>query len=217
MSAAKSDPAKHCPAKSARPFVLCLTGSLGMGKSTAARFFAEAGVPVHDLDAAVHALYEGEAVPAIERAFPGSTSGGKVDRPKLASMVLSDKAALARLEAIVHPLVAVSTERFLAQAQVSGAAMVVLDVPLLFEASLDCRCDAIVVVSAPVEVQRRRALERPGMNEEKFAALLAKQMPDAEKRKRADFILDSSGSFDYARSQVRDILRAVSKMSRRRP
>ncbi len=149
----------------------------------------------------MHALYEGEAVPAIERAFPGSTSGGKVDRPKLAAMVLSDKAALARLEAIVHPLVAVSTERFLAQAQASGAAMVVLDVPLLFEASLDCRCDAIVVVSAPAEIQRRRALERPGMNEEKFAAILAKQMPDAEKRKRADFILDSSGSFDYARAK----------------
>lgn len=216
MSAAKDDPAKPRPAGNERPFVLCLTGSLGMGKSTAARFFAEAGVPVHDSDAVVHALYEGEAVPAITRAFPGSTSGGKVDRTKLAAMVLNDKAALARLEAIVHPLVAVSTERFLAQAQASGAAVVVLDVPLLFEASLECRCDAIVVVSAPAEVQRQRALERPGMNEEKFAVLLAKQMPDAEKRRRADFILDSSGSFDHARRQVRDILRAVSKMPLRR-
>jgi dephospho-CoA kinase len=216
MSAAKDEPEKASPAGSHRPFVLGLTGSLGMGKSTAARFFAEAGVPVHDSDAAVHALYEGEAVPAIERAFPGSTAGGKVDRAKLASMVLKDKAALGRLETIVHPLVAVSTERFLAQAQKSGAAVAVLDVPLLFEAGLDCRCDAIVVVSAPAEVQRQRALERPGMNEEKFAALLAKQMPDVEKRRRADFVLDSSGSFDYARSQVRDILRAVSKMPRRR-
>ncbi len=216
MSAAKDDPSKAGQTGGERPFVLCLTGSLGMGKSTAARFFAEAGVPVHDSDAVVHALYEGEAVPAIERAFPGSTAGGKVDRGKLAAIVLRDKAALARLEAIVHPLVAVSTERFLAEAQKSGAAVVVLDVPLLFEAGLDCRCDAIVVVSAPAEVQHRRALERPGMNEEKFAALLAKQLPDEEKRRRADFVLDSSGSFDYARSQVRDILRAVGTMPQRR-
>ena len=198
-----------------RPFVLCLTGSLGMGKSTAARFFAEAGVPVHDSDAVVHALYEGEAVPAIEQAFPGSTSGGKVDRAKLASLVLNDPAALARLEAIVHPLVSVSTERFLAAAQARGAAVVVLDVPLLFEIAMECRCDAVVVVTAPPEVQRQRTLERPGMTEEKFAAILAKQMPDAEKRRRADFIVDSSKDFDHARAQVRDILRAVTKMKRR--
>ncbi|MGD0024852.1 MAG: dephospho-CoA kinase, partial [Xanthobacteraceae bacterium] len=165
-------------------------------------------------DAVVHALYEGEAVPAIEQAFPGSTSGGKVDRAKLASLVLNDKAALARLEAIVHPLVSVSRERFLAAAQARGAAVVVLDVPLLFETAMDCRCDAVVVVTAPPEVQRRRALERPGMTEEKFAAILAKQMPDAEKRRRADFIVDSSKDFDHARAQVRDILRAVTKMKR---
>jgi dephospho-CoA kinase len=217
MSSEDRPPKNSPPTRGERPFVLCLTGSLGMGKSTAARFFAEAGVPLHDSDAAVHALYEDEAVAAIEQAFPGSTSGGKVDRAKLAAMVLNDGAALARLEAIVHPLVAVSTERFLREAQVAGEAVVVLDVPLLFEAGLDCRCDAVVVVSAPAEVQRRRALERPGMTEEKFAAILAKQMPDAEKRKRADFVLDSSGSFDYARSQVRDILRTVGKMPRRRP
>ena len=198
-----------------RPFVLCLTGSLGMGKSTAARFFAEAGVPVHDSDAVVHALYEGEAAAAIERAFPGSTAAGKVDRTKLAAMVLNDSAALTRLEAIVHPLVSASTEKFLADTQARGAKVVVLDVPLLFEAGLECRCDAIVVVSAPAEVQRRRALERPGMTEEKFAAILAKQLPDAEKRRRADFVLDSSKDFEYARAQVRDILRAVSKMPRR--
>jgi dephospho-CoA kinase len=202
---------------SERPFVLCLTGSLGMGKTTAARFFAEAGIPVHDSDAAVHALYEGEAVAAIEWAFPGSTQDGKVDRTRLAAMVLSDAAALARLEAIVHPLVSVSTEKFLAEAQAAGAKIVVLDVPLLFEAELECRCDAIVVVSATAEIQRRRALDRAGMTEDKFTAILGKQMPDAEKRKRADFILDSSGSFEYARSQVRDILRAVGKMSPRRP
>jgi len=205
------------PAKSGeRPFVLCLTGSLGMGKSTAARFFTEAGVPVHDSDAAVHALYEGEAVAAVEQAFPGSTSGGKVDRTKLAAMVLNDSGALAKLEAIVHPLVSGSTDKFLADAQANGAAVVVLDVPLLFEANLECRCDAVVVVSAPAEIQRRRALERPGMTEEKFAAILAKQLPDAEKRRRADFVLDSSGDFDYARAQVRDILGAVSKMPHRR-
>ena len=155
------------------PFVLCLTGSLGMGKSTAAKFFAEAGVPVHDSDAVVHALYEGEAAPLIERAFPGATAGGKVDRNKLAALVLNDRAALARLESIVHPLVFASRERFLADAQARGASVVVLDVPLLFETGAERRCDAVVVVSAPSEVQRRRAFERPGMTEEKFAALLA--------------------------------------------
>jgi dephospho-CoA kinase len=198
-----------------RPFVLCLTGSLGMGKSTAARFFAEAGVPVHDSDAAVHALYEGEAVPVIERAFPGSTADGKVDRAKLASIVLADPAALKRLEAIVHPLVGVSRDRFLAEARANGAAVVVLDVPLLFETSLERLCDAVVVVSAPDDVQRRRVLERPGMTEEKFAAIVARQTPDAEKRRRADFIVDSSRDFDHSRAQVHDILRTVAKMPRR--
>jgi dephospho-CoA kinase len=197
-----------------RPFVLCLTGSLGMGKSTVAKFFAEAGVPVHDSDAVVHALYEAEAVPVIEQAFPGATAGGKVDRGKLADMVLNDAAALARLEAIVHPLVSVAREKFLAEAQARGAAVVVLDIPLLFETAAERRCDAVVVVSAPADVQRRRALERPGMTEEKFAAILTKQTPDVEKRRRADFILDSSTDFDHGRAQVRDILRAVATMPR---
>jgi len=198
-----------------RPFVLCLTGSLGMGKSRTAQFFAEAGVPVHDSDAVVHALYEGEAVPAIEREFPDTTAGGKVDRGKLAAMVVGDAAALSRLEAIVHPLVGAARDRFLADAQARGAAVVVLDVPLLFETGGERGCDAVVVVSAPPEVQRQRAFERPGMTEEKFAALVAKQTPDAEKRRRADFVLDSSQGFDHARAQVRDILRAVAKMPRR--
>jgi dephospho-CoA kinase len=197
---------------SARPFVLCLTGSLGMGKSRTAAFFAEQGVPVHDSDAVVHALYEGEAAPLIERAFPGSTSGGKVDRQKLAGMVLGDNAALARLEAIVHPLVVAERDKFLAQAHAGGAPVAVIDVPLLFETGGERGCDAVVVVSATPEMQKRRAFERPGMTEEKFAALLAKQMPDPEKRRRADFIVDSSQSFDHARAQVRDILRAVAKM-----
>ena len=200
----------------AKPFVLCLTGSLGMGKSTAAKFFAEAGVPVHDSDAVVHALYEGEAVAAIEAAFPGTASGGKVDRGKLAAKVVNDKAALARLEAIVHPLVGQAREKFLADAQARGVPVVLLDIPLLFEIGNECNCDAVVVVSAPADVQRARALARPGMTEGKFAALMAKQLPDAEKRRRADFIVDSSQGFDHAHAQVRDILRAIATMPRRR-
>jgi dephospho-CoA kinase len=195
-----------------RPFVLCLTGSLGMGKSRTATFFAEQGVPVYDSDAAVHALYEGEAVPLIERAFPGTTSAGKVDRVKLAALVLGDEAALARLEAIVHPLVGKQRDKFLAEARARGAPVVLLDVPLLFETGGERGCDAVVVVSAPPALQRQRAFERPGMTEDKFAAILAKQMPDAEKRKRADFVVDSSQSFDHARAQVRDILNRVAKM-----
>ncbi len=194
-----------------RPFVLCLTGSLGMGKSTAAKFFAECGVPVH----VVHALYEGEAVALIERAFPGSTSGGKVNRNTLAAMVLNDQAALARLEAIIHPLVTASREKFLAQAQARGAPIVVVDIPLLFETTAESQCDAVVVVSAPAEIQRARALDRPGMTEEKFATLLAKQLPDAQKRRRADFVVDSSQSFEQTRAQIRDILQSVATMRSR--
>ena len=197
------------------PFVLCLTGSLGMGKSTAAKFFAAAGVPVHDADAVVHALYEGEAVAPIEQAFPGATANGKVDRAKLAGMVLNDSAALSRLEAIVHPMVAAAREQFLAAARSAGTPVVLLDVPLLFETGGDGHCDAVVVVSAPLEMQRQRAMERPGMTEDKFAAILRKQMPDAEKRRRADFIVDSSQSFDHTRAQIGDILRRVATMPRR--
>ena len=195
-----------------QPFVLCLTGSLGMGKSTAAKFFAEAGVPVHDSDAVVHALYEGQAVSLIEQAFPGSTAGGKVNRAKLGEMVINDGAALARLEAIVHPLVFASREQFLAEAAARGAPVVVLDVPLLFETAADRRCDAVVVVSAPAELQRARAFKRPGMTDDKLYALLAKQTPDAEKRRRADFVIDSSQDFDHTRAQIRDILQSIAKM-----
>lgn len=186
-----------------------------MGKSTAAKFFAECGVPVHDSDAVVHALYEGEAVALIEAAFPGSTSGGKVDRAKLAEIVVNDRAALARLEAIIHPLVTASRAEFVAQAQARGTSVVVVDIPLLFETDAQSECDAVVVVSAPAEDQRRRALDRPGMTEQKFAALLAKQLPDAEKRRRADFVVDSSQSFDHTRAQIQDILRTVATMQRR--
>jgi dephospho-CoA kinase len=213
MVAGMSEMARHPK----RPFVLCLTGSLAMGKSTVARFFADEGVPVHDSDAVVHALYGGEAVAAIEAAFPGTTSGGKVDRTKLAARVLNDAEALARLEAIVHPLVGAARDKFLAEQAARGAPVVVLDIPLLFEAGLVRCCDAVVVVSTSAELQRRRVFERPGMTEEKFAAILAKQTPDAEKRRRADFIVDSSYDFDHARAQVRDILRTVAKMPLRRP
>jgi dephospho-CoA kinase len=192
--------------------VLGLTGSLGMGKSTTATMFAEAGVPVHDADAAVHRLYEGEAVPLIEAAFPGSTAGGKVDRDKLGRRVIGDASAMKKLEAIVHPLVRKAEERFLADAERAGAKVAVLDIPLLFETGGEERCDVVVVVSAPPGTQRARVLERPGMTEAKFQALAGKQMPDADKRARADFIVDSGQGFAAARQQVREILAQVAKM-----
>jgi dephospho-CoA kinase len=197
-------------------FILGLTGSLGMGKSTTARFFAEEGVPVHDADAVVHRLYEGEAAAAIEAAFPGTTAGGKVDRTRLAARVLGDGAALARLEAIVHPLVQDAERRLVAEARSRGEKIAVLDIPLLFESGADRRVDAVVVVSAPPDVQRARVLERPGMTGEKLEAILARQMPDAEKRARADFVVDTSQGFDAARAQVRAILAAVATMPKRR-
>jgi dephospho-CoA kinase len=196
--------------------ILGLTGSIGMGKSTAAQFFAEAGVPVHDADAVVHRLYQGEAAGPIGEAFPGTVTDGKVDRPKLAQQVLGDPAALKRLEAIVHPLVRASEQRFLADAAARNAPVVVLDIPLLFEVGAESRVDAIVVVSAPAQVQRERVLTRPDMTAEKLDALLAKQLPDEEKRRRAHFVVDSSGSFDSARAQIRGILRAVAAMPGRR-
>lgn len=197
-------------------FVLGLTGSLGMGKSATATMFAEEGVPVHDADAAVHRLYEAEAAPLIEAAFPGTTGGGKVDREKLAQRVLGDPAAIKKLEAIVHPLVRNSEEKFLVEAARKGAAVAVLDIPLLFETGGDDRCDAVIVVSAPSDVQRARVFERSGMTEQKFAAILAQQMSDAEKRKRADFVVDTSEGFDAARAQVRDILARIAIMPKRR-
>ena len=197
-------------------FILGLTGSLGMGKSTTARFFAEEGVPVHDADAVVHHLYEGEAAGAIEAAFPGTTAGGKVDRDQLAARVLGDSAALRRLETIVHPLVQEAERRLLAEAEARGEKIAVLDIPLLFETGGEERVDAVVVVSAPPEVQRSRALERPGMTVDKLDAILAKQMPDSEKRRRADFVVDTSRGFESARAQVRAILDAVATMPKRR-
>jgi len=199
-----------------RMVVLGLTGSLGMGKSTTARFFAEEGVPVHDADAVVHRLYEREAAPLIEAAFPGTTVRGKVDRSKLAGRVLDDPAALKRLEGIVHPLVQAAEKRLLVEAKARGEKVAVLDIPLLFETGGDRRVDAVVVVSAPAKVQRSRVLERPGMTAKKFKSILAKQIPDAEKRRRADFVVDTSQGFEAARAQVRAILAAVGKMPKRK-
>ena len=193
-------------------FVLGLTGSIGMGKSTTARLFAEAGVPVHEADVAVHRLYEGEAVPAVAAAFPGAVVGGKVNRDKLAARVLGDAAALRRLESIVHPLVRAAADRFLSETRASGAKIAVLDIPLLFETGGEDRVDAVVVVTAPPEMQRERALERPGMTMEKFQAIVAKQMPDVEKRQRADFVVDTSRGLAAARDQVDAILQAIATM-----
>jgi dephospho-CoA kinase len=195
-------------------FVLGLTGSLGMGKSTTAKFIAEEGVPVHDSDAVVHRLYEGEAAPQIEAAFPGTTANGKVDRNKLAARLIAHPADFRKLEALVHPLVRAEEQKFLAAAEQRGAKVVVLDIPLLYETGAEARCDAVVVVSAPPEMQRRRASER-GMSDERFEAIIARQVPDAVKRERADFIVDSSKGFEDARAQVRDILKAVANMPKR--
>jgi dephospho-CoA kinase len=196
--------------------VIGLTGSLGMGKSTTSRFFAEAGVPVYDADETVHGLYAGEAAASIEAAFPGTTGDHSVDRARLAKAVLGDAAALARLEAIVHPLVRQEELRFLDAVRKAGARVAVLDIPLLFETGGDGRVDAVVVVSAPPEMQRERVFDRPGMTEEKFRALIATQMPDEEKRRRADFVVDTSKGYDYARTQVHAILRDVESLPIRR-
>jgi dephospho-CoA kinase len=192
-------------------YVFGLTGSIGMGKTTTARLFAEEGVPVHDADATVHRLYENEAVAAIEAAFPGTTQDGKVNRGLLGERVVNDPAALKRLERIVHPLVRAAEEDFLRKAEAAGAAVAVLDIPLLLETGGEQRVDGVVVVTAPAQVQRARVLER-GVTAEKFEALLARQMPDAEKRRRADFIVDSSQGIEPAREQVRAILDKIATM-----
>ena len=196
-------------------FVIGLTGSIAMGKSTTARLFADEGVPVHDSDAAVHALYEGEAVAAVEAEFPGVAKDGRIDRVALGQRVVGNAPALQRLEQIVHPLVRDAGTKFLKNAEANGAPVAVLDIPLLFETGGESRVDATVVVSAPAEMQRARVLER-GVTAEKLEALLTRQMPDAEKRRRADFVVDSAHGIEHARTQVRQILAAVAKMPTRR-
>jgi dephospho-CoA kinase len=196
--------------------ILGLTGSIGMGKSTTAKLFAEAGVPVYDADAAVHMLYEGEAAPAIEAAFPGATVDGKVDRNKLSARVVRDPAAMERLEQIVHPMLGASRQKFLHDAERSGAPVAVVDVPLLFETGGENRVDAVVVVTTTPEIQRQRILERPNMTDEKLDAILARQMPDAEKRQRAHFVVDTSHGLDPVRKRIRDILDEAVKITPRR-
>src|ERR1700730_6944442 len=196
--------------------ILGLTGSIGMGKSTTAKLFAEAGVPVYDADAAVHKIYEGEAVPAIEAAFPGSTVDGKVDRNKLSARAVRAPAAMRQLEQIVHPMLGASRQKFLDDAERAGAPVAVVDVPLLFETGGEKRVDAVVVVTTSPELQRERILTRDNMTGEKLDAILARQLPDAEKRKRADFVVDTSHGLDPVRAAIRDILAEVVKMPRRR-
>jgi dephospho-CoA kinase len=188
--------------------VVGLTGSIGMGKTTTAKMFAVEGAPVHDADAAVHALYAagGAAVAPIEAAFPGVTGPEGVDRAKLSARVVGRPGELRKLEAIVHPLLAGQRGAFFEDARAKGADIVVLDIPLLFETGGEAAMDAVVVVSAPAEVQRERVLGREDMDEAKFEAILARQTPDAEKRARADFVVDTGQGLDHAREQVRHIL-----------
>lgn len=188
--------------------ILGLTGSIGMGKSTTAQMFIDEGVPVYDSDAAVHALYAvgGAAVEPVEAVFPGVVVDGAIDRARLSGHVVGKPEALKRLEAIVHPLVGADRAGFFEKAAEAGADIVVLDVPLLYETGGDRKVDKVVVVSAPADLQLQRVLARPGMDEAKFEAILARQTPDAEKRDRADFVIDTGRGLDHARQQVRDVL-----------
>jgi dephospho-CoA kinase len=189
--------------------VLGLTGSIGMGKSTTAAMFAAEGIPVNDADAVVHRLYAGPDAARIEEAFPGTVSGGTVDRAALSKAVLGNSDALRRLEAIVHPLVRREERAFLAACRARGDALVVLDIPLLFETGRRDDVDRIVVVSADAAIQRERVLARPGMTEQKFEAILARQTPDAEKRRRADYVIDTGKGLEHARAEVRRIIADV--------
>lgn len=196
--------------------IIGLTGSIGMGKSTTLQMFADEGVPVYDADAAVHAVYAGEAVGVVEAAFPGTTADGKVDRQKLSARVLGDPEALKKLEKIVHPLLAAHRKKFLDDAERAGASVVLMDVPLLFETGGEKRMDAVIVVTASAELQRERVLARDNMTAEKLDAILSRQMPDAEKRRRADFVVDTSRGLAPVRTEVKDILAEVAKMPIRR-
>ena len=196
-----------------------LTGSIGMGKSTTATMFREAGIPVYDADAAVHDLYDtgGAAVAPVGEAFPGAVKDGKVDREALRQAVLGNPEALKRLNAVVHPLVGRDRVGFFAKAEADGADMVVLDIPLLFETGGHANVDAVVVASAPAEMQRERVLARPGMTPERLDAILAQQMADAEKRARAHFVVDTSRGLEPARAQVAEIIATMRDPQKRPP
>ncbi|KKX26630.1 dephospho-CoA kinase [Rhizobium sp. LC145] len=189
--------------------IIGLTGSIGMGKSTTAKMFAEAGIPVNDADAVVHDLYRGEAAGPVEHAFPGTVKEGVVDRQELSRRLAGDPAALRRLESIVHPLVRKREAEFLARHRALNSDMVLLDIPLLFEAGGEARVDVIVVVTCDPQIQRERVLARPSMTEEKLDMILSRQMPDAEKRKRADFLVDTGHGMEAARARVEEIIAAL--------
>ncbi|HEX3430146.1 MAG TPA: dephospho-CoA kinase [Rhizomicrobium sp.] len=200
------------------PLLVGLTGSIGMGKSETARLFAKLGIPVHDADAAVHRLYEprGAAVAAIAKAFPGCVAEGSVDRASLAARLREDPSAFAKLESIVHPLVAADQRSFIEEAAASGADIVVLDVPLLFETGKQRDMDAVVVVSAPNIVQRARVLARPGMSEESLDHILARQIPDVDKRARAHFVVESDKGLAHAFEQVKSIVASLRERAKGR-
>ncbi len=189
--------------------IVGLTGSIGMGKSTTAQMFRDEGVAVHDSDAAVHAIYRGPHSEAIERAFPGSTRDGAVDRGKLATMTLGKPREISRLERIVHPLVQEMRREFIKAERARGAKIAVVDIPLLYETGAEKEVDKVVVVSASADIQRERVMARPGMTEEKFRAILARQLPDSEKRKRADFVVRTDLGMEAARQDVRAIVAAL--------
>lgn len=186
-----------------------LTGSIGMGKSTTAALFAEQGIPVNDADRVVHDLYRGEAVAAIEAAFPGTSKDGIVDRAELARQLAQNPARFKELEAIIHPLVRQREHEFISEQKAAGRDLVLLDIPLLFETGAESRVDVIVVVSCDADLQRQRVLARPGMTEEKFDLILSRQMPDAEKRRRAHFVIDTGHGVEHARQQVIGIVDTI--------
>ncbi|MCG6856520.1 MAG: dephospho-CoA kinase [Salaquimonas sp.] len=189
--------------------VLALTGSIGMGKSTTAGMFRDFGVPVHDADATVHALYRGKAVPVIAEMFPDAIKDGAVDRAALGAIVLQDAEAMKRLEAAIHPMVRAEEQAFLAAARKRGEPFVILDIPLLFETGGENRVDGVVVVTCEPQEQRRRVLARPGMNEQKFGAILARQVPDAVKRQKADFLIVTDGGLEDTRRQIAGIVEKI--------
>jgi dephospho-CoA kinase len=198
-------------ADSKRPMMVGLTGSIGMGKTETAKMFARLGIPVYDADAAVHRLYEkgGAAVPEIAKVFPDSVKDGRVDRAELTKLVTADKDAFKKLEQLVHPLVGQEQRAFLDEARAKGAEIVVLDIPLLFEAGGHARVDAIVVVSAPAHIQRARVLARPGMTEDKLDHILSRQMSDEEKRAKAHFVVETDKGLNHAFEQVKSIVAAL--------
>ena len=186
--------------------ILGLTGSIGMGKSTTANMFRDENIPVHDADSVVHDLYRNEAVKPIARLFPSAVINGAVKRTALGEIVLADQHKMRQLEELIHPMVHEKEQQFLQKSKSENAKLVVLDIPLLLETSGQLRVDAVLVVTAQADEQKRRVMARQGMSEEKFAAILKKQMPDAQKRKKADFIIDTSLGKNYARKKVREII-----------